>query len=144
MKEIDQYLLSIKYPSNSVRIPRSLTKHLKFKANELRAICLFGFPAFCTVLPLAYARHFLLLVIAMHIAESQLISASDILKMGLLFERFLRLYPSLYTERHNTQAVHSLQHIAASVEDYGPLSNYSTFNFEAALGLFFILVRIRF
>jgi hypothetical protein len=84
MKEIDKYLLSIKYPSNSVRIPRSLTKHLKFKANELRAIFLFGFPAFCTVLPLAYARHFLLLVIEMHIAESKFISASDIPKVRLL------------------------------------------------------------
>ncbi|CAF3728993.1 unnamed protein product [Rotaria socialis] len=132
---VNRYLSSIKYPSTTVRIPRSLSKYEKFKANEARGILLFGFPAFCSVLPLQYARHLLLLVVGVHIAESRQIRRIQIEDIRLLFHRFLKLFPVLYTPRHNSQSVHSLHHVAASVAEYGSLSNYSTFNFENVLGL---------
>ncbi|CAF3872548.1 unnamed protein product [Rotaria magnacalcarata] len=132
---VDRYLSSIKYPSTTIRIPRSLSKYEKFKANEARGILLFGFPAFCSVLPLQYARHLLLLVVGVHIAESRQIRRTQIEDIRLLFHRFLKLFPILYTPRHNSQSVHSVHHVAASVAEYGSLSNYSTFNFENVLGL---------
>lgn len=75
---VDRYLSSIKYPSTSIRIPRSLRKYEKYKASELRAILLFGFSGFCGVLPIKYAQHFLLLVTAVHIAESRHIHHTQI------------------------------------------------------------------
>ncbi|CAF1397355.1 unnamed protein product [Rotaria magnacalcarata] len=132
---LDRCLSSIKYPSTTIRIPRSLSKYQQYKANEARSILLFGFPIFCSVLPLRYARHLLLLVVGVHIAESRRIHRTQIEEIRLLFHRFLKLFPILYTKRHNSQSVHSLHHVAASVTEYGSLSNYSTFNFENVLGL---------
>ncbi|CAF3904140.1 unnamed protein product [Rotaria sp. Silwood1] len=132
---VDRYLSSINYPSTTVRIPRSLSKYEQYKANELRSILLFGFPALCFVLPLRYARHFLLLVVGMHIAESRCIHRTQLEDIRVLFHRFLKLFPILYTPRFNSQSVHSLHHIAASVTEYSSLSNYSTFNFESVLGI---------
>lgn len=135
MHRIDRYLSSIKYPSTSTRVPRSIMKYSLFKGNELRAICLYGFPAFCRALPTKYARHFLLLVIAVHLSESRSLDRDQVDDIATLCDAFLRQFPDLYTARNNTQAVHSLQHIASSVRDFGCLGNYSTFNFENILGM---------
>ena len=43
-------------------------------------------------------------------------------------------YPLLYTNRHNQQVIHSIDHVAQTVQNYGQLSNYSTYNFESVLG----------
>ena len=67
---VDRYLSSIKYPSTTLRIPRSIARYEQYKANELRSILLFGFPVLCSLLPLRYARHLLLLVVGVHIAIS--------------------------------------------------------------------------
>lgn len=134
IRVIDKYLSSLKYPSNIIRLPRSIVKYTQFKANELRATCLFGFLAFCHVLPTKYARHYLMLVIALHLSESRSLDCKQVENIRILLDRFLRLFPALYTPRHNTQSVHSLQHIADSVDDFGTLGNYSTFNFEHVLG----------
>ena len=135
MKLVGIYLSSIKYPSTTIRIPRHISKYEKYKANELRSVLLFGFSAFCALLPLRYARHFLMFVVPVHIAESRSIRRDQIENVRLMLDRFLRLFPTLYSMRHNTQAVHSLHHVAASVLDFGALSNYSTFNFENILGI---------
>lgn len=138
ISNIDRYLSSIKYPSTSVRIPRSIKKYSLLKGNEIRSICLFGFPAICLALPMKYARHFLMLVIAVHLAESRSIDRNQLIDIESLLDEFLREYPNLYTIRHNTQVVHSLQHVSSTVRDFGSLGNYSTFNFENILGDFFI------
>ncbi|CAF1661149.1 unnamed protein product [Rotaria magnacalcarata] len=135
LKVISHFLTEVKYPSTSTRIPRHIEKYEKYKANEERSVLLFGFSAFCSALPLKYARHFLLLVVAMHTAESRSIQREQIKDISLMLNRFLQLFPILYSPRQNSQAVHSLHHIATSVLEYGALSNYSTFNFENILGL---------
>jgi hypothetical protein len=35
-----------------------------------------------------------------------------------------------------TSVVHSMAHVAQTLKDYGPIQNYSTFNFESAVGMF--------
>lgn len=134
MPAIDRYLSLIKYPSTSTRVPRSILKYYQYKGNELRAICLYGFSAFCHALPIKYARHFLMLVIAVHLSESRSLDRRQIDDIQILLDQFLRQFRDLYTNRHNTQSIHSLQHVAASVMDFGSLGNYSTFNFENILG----------
>jgi hypothetical protein len=75
-----------------------------------------------------------MLVIAIHLSESRSLERSQVENIRILLDLFLRSFPVLYTSRQNTQSVHSLHHVAESVQDYGPLSNYSTFNFESVLG----------
>ena len=132
--QIDEYLSKYKYPRNLIRGPRSITKYNLFKDNELRSLLLFGFIAFKSCLPTKYYNHFLLLVIATHMVESHSINQEQIKLIEILYERFLRVFPVLYTPRHNVQCVHSLQHFSPSVKDCGSSSNYSTFNFESFLG----------
>ena len=150
---IDEYLLKYKYPRNLTRVPRSITKYNLFKGNELRSLLLFGFMAFKSYLSKKYFDHFLLLVVASHMIESYSINQEDVQSIELLLDRFLRIFPVLYSSRHNVQCVHSLQHFPASVNDCGSSCNYSTFNFESFLGrimctemytikrMFFILCR---
>ena len=35
-----------------------------------------------------------------------------------------------------TSVVHSMVHVAQTLKDFGPVQNYSTFNFESAIGRF--------
>ena len=116
------------------RVPRSITKSHLFKASEFRSLLLFGFAAFKSVLSTKYYNHFLLLVFATHLVESRSINQEEVELIQILYERFLRIFPVLYTSRHNVQCVHSLHHFSASVKDCGSSSNYSTFNFESYLG----------
>jgi hypothetical protein len=127
-------LSKYKYPSNITRMPRSIIKFHLLKGNELRSILLFGFVAFKSSLSTKYYNHFLLLVVATHLVESRSINREQVELIRIIYERFLRLFPVLYTPRHNVQCVHSLHHFSASVTECGSSSNYSTFNFESFLG----------
>jgi hypothetical protein len=115
-------------------MPRSIIKFHLLKGNELRSILLFGFVAFKSSLSTKYYNHFLLLVVATHLVESRSINREQVELIRIIYERFLRLFPVLYTPRHNVQCVHSLHHFSASVTECGSSSNYSTFNFESFLG----------
>lgn len=35
-----------------------------------------------------------------------------------------------------TSVVHSMVHVAQTLKDFGPVQNYSTFNFESTVGTF--------
>ena len=89
------------------------------KANELRVSLLFGYLIFVDVL---------------HLAENLWIREGTIDKMQRLDESFVDSFPDLYTPRHCVQVVHSIVHIAATVQDFEPLTNYTTFHFESQLG----------
>ncbi|CAF1241937.1 unnamed protein product [Didymodactylos carnosus] len=133
--DIASYLSSYKYPSTTSRIPRTILHHSNFKGNEFRLILSFGLPAFRLPMKIKYYHYFQLLVIAMQLAESRSIEPSTIPDIDDLLTKFLQQFPLLHTKRHNVQSVHSIEHIGATVQDFGQLSNYSTFNFESLLGI---------
>ena len=68
-------------------------------------------------------------------SESRSLNRGHVEDIQILLDRFLRQFCDLYTNHHNTQAVHGLQHVASSVHDFNSLGNYSTFNFENILGI---------
>ena len=41
-----------------------------------------------------------------------------------------------FKERSVTSVVHSMSHIPQTLRDFGPMQNYSTFNFESVVGMF--------
>ncbi|CAF1218363.1 unnamed protein product [Rotaria magnacalcarata] len=131
---LSSILQSFRFPSTTSRRPRSLLKFKKFKANELRMVLLFGFVIFEKILKAKYYNHFLKLVIAIHFSEHRALSMGMVDKVKSLLHEFLIEYPKLYTARHNQQVIHSLNHIGQTIDDYGPLTSYSTFHFESILG----------
>jgi hypothetical protein len=132
--ELADLLLCLRLPSTTTRLPRSLQEYNKFKGNELRVMLLFGHVIFKRVLRNRYYDHLLQLVIIMHIAESRQIERRDIPLLNRLSLNFVVRFSQLYGDRHCVQVVHSVAHIAATVSDYGPLTNYTTFQFENDLG----------
>ncbi|CAF1318736.1 unnamed protein product, partial [Didymodactylos carnosus] len=135
INDIDSLLACYKFPTNSTRVPRSLLKLHRYKANEIRNIILIGFYAFKSFLKKRYYDHFLLLVIGLHLAESTEVDRTDVPIIKSLFFEFLQLFPKLYNNRQNVQVVHSVSHIAQSIGLFSSLCQYSTFNFESVLGM---------
>lgn len=70
----------------------------------------------------------------MHHAEASLIEYEDIDRISNLSKAFVREFSILYGARHVVQVVHSVAHIGSTVANYGPLSSFTTFNFENELG----------
>ncbi|CAF2102182.1 unnamed protein product [Rotaria magnacalcarata] len=129
-------LKRVKFPSTTTRRPRSLIDYKKYKGSELRVLMLCGFPVFEKFMKKKYYEHFKQLVLAVHLAESRALTEKDIGAVHNLCYHFLLQFPNLYGKRHNVQVVHSLIHISESIRDFGPLTSYTTFNFESLLGEF--------
>ncbi|CAF2233614.1 unnamed protein product [Rotaria magnacalcarata] len=125
-------LANIRYPSTTTRAPRNLTKCFKLKANESRVLLLIGYPIFRKYLPEVYFNHFKMLAFGTTIGESRNISSKHLNDMELLLSSFVDNFP--YHERYIVQNIHSVKHFAITVNDFGPLFNYSTFNYESVIG----------
>lgn len=91
-----------------------------------------GYPIFQKYLPSVYYEHLQKLAIGITIGESSAISSSKLEEMEILLNSFVDDFP--YNERYVVQTVHCVKHFATTVKDFGPLANYSTFNFENIIG----------
>lgn len=129
---IDQDLCKLMYPLTTVRSPRSIKKSSKLKGNEHRVLLIIAYPIFKKYLPNKYYRHLQKLSFGIHIGESRVISSKQIDTMKELLSSFVDDFP--YDKRHIVQTIHCVKHFAATTQDFGPLSNYSTFNFESIIG----------
>jgi hypothetical protein len=109
-------------------------KYHRLKANELRVILLITYPIFKSYLKPIYYKHLQLLSFALHIGESREITLSKLSEMKILLDKFVYTFHFLYGKRHAVNIVHSVIHFHPTVGDYGPLTNYSTFNFESLIG----------
>ncbi|CAF4028969.1 unnamed protein product [Rotaria sp. Silwood1] len=126
-------LANIRYPSTTTRAPRNLSKCFKLKANESRVLLLIGYPIFKKYLPEVYYNHLKMLAFGITIGESRNISSKNLNDMELLLSSFVDNFP--YHERYIVQNIHSVKHFAKTVNDFGPLFNYSTFNYESVIGM---------
>ena len=133
--KLDLMLGHVHFPSTTTRRPRSIVKFNKYKDNELRSLLLFAYSIFEDVLGRRYYAHFLLLVLIMHLSESRALHKDLLNNLQNLCTQFVTMFPVLYSARHNVQVIHSIVHVGDTVKAYGPLWNYSTFNFESLLGL---------
>lgn len=129
---INADLGKIHYPSTTSRAPRNLTKCFKLKANESRILLLIGYPVFKKYLAEIYYNHLRMLAFGIAIGESHEISLENICDMETLLGSFVDTFP--YHERYIVQNIHSVKHFATTVRDFGPLFNYSTFNYESVIG----------
>ena len=70
----------------------------------------------------------------MHLAENRQIDKIDQEVIYKLSCSFVISFSELYTDRNCVQVVHSVLHVPDTVTAFGPLSNYTTFQFENDLG----------
>jgi hypothetical protein len=91
-----------------------------------------GYPIFKAYLPPKYYIHLQKLAFGIHIGESTTISLEQLADMDALLSSFVDDFP--YNERHIVQTVHCVKHFSITTQDFGPLGNYSTFNFESVIG----------
>lgn len=132
--EIDGALAGFRYPSTTIRCPRSIKELHLFKGNEFRILTLFGFIAFESYMLPEHYTNLQCFATAMHLAEASSLHIDECNQIDELLRHFLFSFPYLYTIRHNVQVIHSMAHISTTVIDFGPLQNYSTFNYESCLG----------
>ncbi|CAF1532838.1 unnamed protein product [Adineta ricciae] len=131
---VEDKLDTIQYPTTTYHLPSQLRFFKTYKGNEYRLTLLFGYQYFKSILPEQYYQHLKLLAFAMGLAESTVLDNETIETIHVLIDEFDRLFPLLYSEKSVTSVVHSMSHIPQTLRDFGPMQNYSTFNFESVVG----------
>ena len=134
INELPNLFRGLRLPSTTTRLPRPLTDYREYKANELRVLLLFGHVIFRKALQKRFYNHLLRLVVIMHLAEARQIYTVDQDITYYLSRNFVVTFPKLYTDRHCVQVVHSVIHVPDITKDFGPVPNYTTFQFENDLG----------
>lgn len=134
LAELDARFRLVRLPSTTTRIPRSLKEYTKYKGNEFRSLLLFGHAIFKRLLPKRFYDNLLQLVVIMYISESRQIEQCDIDIVARLCRNFVVTFSHLYGDRHCVQVIHSVVHVAETLHSFGPLTNFTTFNFENDLG----------
>ncbi|XP_041784539.1 uncharacterized protein LOC121600195 [Anopheles merus] len=139
--EISNILVRIEYPSEIHRKPRAL-KYLGFwKGSELSAFLHHvSIPLLKNRISDEAYEHHKLFFIAVNLFSSRLFEQYWIFA-GQLLEQFVLEYSTVYSRTHLTINVHNLLHVAADVENFGPLPFLSTYRIEDKLGFMKNLAR---
>lgn len=134
--QIDNSLTKLTPPQEVSRPPRSIKKHMKYwKASELRNWLLYySLPLLLNTLPPLYWHHYALLVCAMHILLSDVITHAQVDAAQQMLTDFCHLLPELYGHSSCTANAHLLCHLSKYVRLWGPLWTHSAFGFESKNG----------
>ncbi|KYN29083.1 hypothetical protein ALC57_01489 [Trachymyrmex cornetzi] len=117
--------------SDFCRKPRALVNLKNFKATEFRFIVLYsGVIIFYNVLHDVKYRHFLLLHVAITILSSASMIEAYLHVAEEAIRKFVLKAPRIYGEDFVVYNVHSLLHLCADVQTYGPIERYGCFPFE--------------
>lgn len=134
---LSRRLITIKsyFPKEFARKPRSLSHLKNWKATEYRTFLLYTGPHVVhDLLPKPYYDHFITLHCAITILCSKSLQRNFSDYAGNLLRYFVENFGNLYGKEHLSYNVHNLIHIAEDSKIYGPLDNFSTFEFENELG----------
>lgn len=135
--EINNRLISIKkhIPSEFSRKIRTFKDFKRWKAVEFRFFLLY-----CGIFVLqdnfnyVTYKHFLLLHVAVYILSSKVLIAKYFNDAKKCLQKFVTKCPDVYDKFFVVYNVHSLLHICDDVLLYGPLEEFSCFQYENHLG----------
>lgn len=140
---VDERMQNIKPTSGVSRLPRSISKELKYwKASEFRSFLLYyGAPILYGILDKQRFYHYILLVNAIYILLKSGSTECEIDKAEILLFEFVKIFPDVYDKCFMTLNVHQLLHLADSVRYLGPLYTHSCFSFEDKNGVLLKMIR---
>lgn len=124
---INSKLESTLPPNDVHRTGRGLDNLSFWTAAEFKFIALFYAPLFQNIVPEPYFSHFYSLSYGLHILLQDQVPVDLVLKVEILFRKFVRDMKDIYGEEHVTYNVHLMTHLPQSVIDWGCLWNTSTF-----------------
>lgn len=137
IKEIDEFLLSIRPLQDFARMPRTLCQYNLFKATELyNWLLYYSLPTLNGIMPEKYLQHWMLLVIAVYNLLGHNIKIStQVQESEELLQLFVKEISSIYSNRELSYNTHQLLHLGLVVRRWGPLWATSAFAFENQNGL---------
>ncbi|CAF1449042.1 unnamed protein product [Rotaria sordida] len=133
---------TIRYPSTSYRIPRSLSYFNDYKGNEYRIALLFGYRSFKNFIPDKNYQLLKILAFAAHIGEARFVTSDMVDDMNTLLDEFDLRLPDVYSCKEMVGVVHAVSHLAQCVAKAGPMSNWNTFSFESVVGFVKCIVKL--
>uniref|UniRef100_A0A182HXD4 Uncharacterized protein n=1 Tax=Anopheles arabiensis TaxID=7173 RepID=A0A182HXD4_ANOAR len=131
--QVSALLLKIIFPSDINRKLRSL-KYLPFwKASEFGSFLRHAsIPILSRYISKQAFEHFKLFYVAVILLSSSKFE-KHWLYAGILLEKFVAQFATIYHENHVTSNVHNLLHVVTDVKNHGPLPKISTYPFENKL-----------
>lgn len=121
-------------PSDFQRKPRDLFSSGNFKATECRQVLLYtGMVLFKGFFSDDAYNHFMKFCIAYRILNSPL-NDCKLKEAQDLLEQFVQDFHKYYKNEQLTYNVHSLLHLVADCELYGPIYEFSAYKFENKMG----------
>jgi len=136
--DADKELISLRqyFPSEFVRLPRSLNDIEYWKANEFRTFLLYSGPIVLKGrLRKTFYLHFLKLYCAIKILVTPVLCiAKNEVAYNLLID-FVAEFKTNYGAQFITHNIHSLIHLPYYVKTHGCLDNFSAFKYESYFGI---------
>lgn len=132
---INDRLSQIKLPKSACRLTRPISDMKFWKASEWRNWLLFcSFPVLSDLLPRRFLEHYALLITAIYILLKENVTGNDLNNATRLLENFVVEFQILYGEINMVFNIHLLTHLSKCVSMFGPLWNFSLFNYESCNG----------
>lgn len=119
-------------PKEFARKCRALDELDRWKATEFRLFLYVGIPLLKDILPQRYYIHFTALSCATMILSDPVECINNNDYANDLLRYFVEQMSILYGDESVVYNVHNLIHIAADVQKFGPLDDFSAFPFESA------------
>ncbi|CAG5072174.1 Protein of unknown function [Cotesia congregata] len=122
IKYVDEKIKSIKPPSYTSRLPRSVSDYKYWKASELKNWLLYySLVILKPIMTAVYYEHHKLLVLAISYLSQSSISQVIIDAAQKALDKYVRQYPKLCDPQHMTCNLHQLRHLAKDIFNLGPL-----------------------
>lgn len=133
-RELSEYLITCKTPTEVHRGMRSLKDLPRWKATEYRTFLLYiSIVALKKHLPEFYYNHFLLFYCSIVILNSEFLVKHLLPLTDNMIKSFLEIFKNKYGKQHFTSNLHNLSHIVDEVKRFGPLANFDSYKFENKL-----------
>lgn len=136
MKEVNNYVSLIKFPSEFSRSQRSLDFRNLYKATEYKNFIFYTSIGLIDFLPQKYFNNVLKYIVFLRVLCQEKLNEDDFILSQNLIENFIFEYEQLYGVQHMTYNLHAHIHLPIQAFKFGPINKISAFAFEGMFKIF--------
>lgn len=138
---INKMLTSVKPPKFIHRFPRTIDDLLHWKSSELQMWMFhYSMPILFGVMQTCYFNHYMFLVTAVSILNSDSVDKNIIDTAKFFLHKFVKDFEIKYGLEFCTINIHQLLHVAECVKNIGPLWSFTCYPYENLNGLLLQLI----